>query len=70
MPIQTGRGRRPTQRPTRAHTPESSLASEPYWGTKGQNRRRPKITSTAGSRVSMATTAQTMPMAPTGPRLR
>ena len=40
----------------------------PKAGRTGQNTQRPQITSRAGSRVSMATRATTMPMAQTGPR--
>ncbi len=38
------------------------------WGTKGQKARRPKIVSSAGSRVSIESAAQKMPRAPIGPR--
>ncbi len=37
-------------------------------GTKGQKARRPKIVSSAGSRVSMESAAQAIPIAAIGPR--
>ncbi len=37
-------------------------------GTKGQKARRPKIVSSAGSRVSIESAAQAMPIAAIGPR--
>jgi hypothetical protein len=38
------------------------------WGTKGQKARRPNIVSRAGSRVSIESAAQAMPIAAIGPR--
>jgi hypothetical protein len=37
-------------------------------GTKGQKARRPKIVNSAGSRVSIESAAQAMPIAAIGPR--
>ena len=37
-------------------------------GTNGQNARRPKISSSAGSSVSIDSAAQNTPRAPSGPR--
>ena len=42
-------------------------AQREVWGTKGQNARRPKMVSSAGSSVSIEMPAQATPMAPMGP---
>ena len=45
-----------------------ATAHSRVWGTNGQNARRPKIVSSAGSRVSIEMQAQATPIAPIGPR--
>ncbi|PSK62798.1 hypothetical protein B0E53_05295 [Micromonospora sp. MH33] len=75
VPSQTTRGRPATRPAIRRHTPWSAARSRVpapgvYRGTNGQNSHRPHSTSTAGSRVVMASSAAAMPTAPTGPRPR
>src|SRR6185369_11229596 len=67
---QTTRERRPTRPASRVQIPGRSGRSDPYCGMDGQNADRPNSTSNAGNRVSMASSAQAMPMAPIGPRPR
>ena len=76
MPIQIRRGLRATRSPTRRQGPcVSSAPSSPKCGTPlpqrpiggCQNARRPQITSSAGSSVSIVTIATAMPSAPIGP---
>ena len=69
MTTQTSRGLTAMRRPTRAQNPLVVGSSVPYAGLTGQNSQRPKITSRAGSRVIMASSATTTPIASTGPRL-
>jgi len=65
----TSRGRFCTRSPIRRHGPwVTSVPLSPTCGTKGQNARRPKIVSRAGSRVIMKSIASATPIAPTGPR--
>src|SRR5581483_7738242 len=66
--IQTVRGRRPIERPTRDQKPRAVGSAEPNFGLTGQKTQRPKITSSAGSRVIIATRATATPIARTGPR--
>ena len=67
--IQTRRGRRATRSPICRQAPcVSSVPSLPKCGTRGQNARRPQITSHAGSSVSIASIATATPSAPIGPR--
>ena len=54
----------------RAHRPRSVGSADPTTGRSGQNTQRPKMTSSAGSRVIMAHRPTATPMAITGPRLR
>ena len=69
VPTHTRRGRALTRSATRLQRPcVASAPSSPKWGMNGQNARRPKITSSAGSRVSIETIATPMPIAPIGPR--
>ena len=69
VPTQTRRGRLATRSPTRRQAPcVSSTPSLPKCGIRGQNARRPQITSQAGSSVSIATIATATPSAPIGPR--
>ena len=56
------------QRPTWAQKPVVVGSREPKAGRKGQNIQRPKITSSAGSSVIIASRATPTPMAATGPR--
>ena len=68
MTIQVSRGPRAMRWPTRAQMPVSVWSGEPYVGRTGQKIHRPKMTSSAGSSVSITTSATTMPTAATGPR--
>ena len=77
VPIQIRRGPRATRSPTRRHAPcVSSAPSSPKCGMPlsqpkmagRQNARRPQMTSSAGSSVSMESIATAMPSAPIGPR--
>ncbi len=70
VPIHTLRGRCPIHAPTCAQLPVFVGSAVPYPGRTGQNTQRPKITSSAGSRVSIATSATSTPIAQTGPRPR
>ena len=65
---QTRRGRGLMKAPTRAQMPWLVGSSEPKVGFLGQNIQRPKMTSSAGSRVIIASSVTAMPMAHTGPR--
>lgn len=58
------RGRRPTSSATRSHNP----LPLPVFGLAGQNAARPSRTSTAGRKVSEASSEAAMPIAATGPR--
>ncbi len=64
----TARGLRLMALPTRAHMPRVVGSAEPYLGLTGQNIHRPKMTSSAGSRVIMAVRPMATPTAATGPR--
>ena len=66
---QTSRGRGAMRWPIRAHRPCSVGSGEPRVGRRGQNTQRPKMTSSAGNKVSMANSPTATPMAITGPRL-
>ena len=68
VPIQTGRGPRPTQAAIRLQVPcVSSMPSLPTRGMNGQKARRPVIARSAGRMVSIATIARPTPSAPIGP---
>ena len=54
-------------RPARSETLARPGAVSAVCGTKGQKARRPKIVSSAGSRVSIASAAQAIPIAAIGP---
>ncbi len=64
----TARGLRSIRAPIRDHSPVRVGSGLPRCGTVGQNTQRPKITSSAGKRVIMASRAMATPMAATGPR--
>ena len=68
VPIQVARGRRSMRPPTRAQKPCSDGSSSPSFGARGQKIHRPHVTRSAGSRVSMTSTATPTPTAATGPR--
>ncbi len=68
VPTHTLRGRRAIHSPTCAQRPERVGSGVPKAGRTGQNTQRPRITSSAGSRVSIATSATRTPIAQTGPR--
>ena len=74
MTTHVRRGCRPTMPATRPQTPRLPTASSACtWstrGTRGQKIRRPSSSRTAGRKVSAATTAPAMPIAPTGPSPR
>ncbi len=70
VPIHTLRGRWAIQAPVRAHRPVRVGSGVPKAGRTGQNTQRPQATSSAGSRVSIATRATATPIAQTGPRPR
>ena len=58
------------RRPMRDQKPPRVGSVEPGCGTAGQKIQRPKISSSAGKRVSMASSATATPIAATGPRPR
>lgn len=70
MPTQILRGWTANRCPVRAQNPCSVGSGVPKCGTTGQKTQRPKITSSAGRRVSMAISAMATPIAATGPRPR
>lgn len=70
VPTQTFRGRCPIQPPTCAQLPVFVGSAVPYAGRTGQNTQRPQITSSAGSSVSIASSATATPIAQTGPSPR
>ena len=63
----TTRGRMAIHRPILAQKPPWVGSAVPYLGRTGQKIHRPQITSSAGSRVIMASRAMPMPIAATGP---
>ena len=65
--IHTSLARLATALPTRAHSPPLVGSALPNAGRAGQKIHRPKITSSAGSRVSIASSPMPMPIALTGP---
>ncbi|CAM5666986.1 hypothetical protein STENM223S_03437 [Streptomyces tendae] len=69
---QMRRGARSTSAATRCHSgcPPAASGSPAGAGFAGQYAARPSSTRTAGRKVSVLSTAQTMPMAPTGPSAR
>ena len=69
MTTQTTRGRTAMRRPTRAQNPRLVGSGEPNVGLTGQKILRPKISSSAGSKVIIDSSATATPMASTGPRL-
>ena len=62
------RGRGAMRLPTRAQSPAWVGSAEPNVGRFGQNIQRPKITSSAGSRVTITRKVTATPTASTGPR--
>ena len=68
MPTHTVRGRTAMRLPMRAQKPLAVGSSVPKRGRTGQKIHRPKITSRAGSRVSITSSPMPMPIAATGPR--
>ncbi len=66
-PTRTRTGRRVAEVPIAANSDRRVFGSLPNAGISGQKTRRPSSTSTAGSRVVMATSAASTPTMPTGP---
>ena len=72
--IHVTRGRRAMRRATFGQTPRRATTSSastwaPNFGRTGQNAARPAQSMSAGSSVSAVSTAKTMPIAETGPRI-
>src|SRR6478735_3234753 len=65
--VQTRRGRGAIRLPTFDHRPVVLGSAEPNAGRLGQNIQRPKITSRAGSRVTITRNVTAIPTARTGP---
>ena len=65
--LHTTRGRTAIRWPIRAQKPPWVGSAEPYLGRTGQKIHRPQITSSAGSRVIMASRPTAIPIAATGP---
>jgi len=70
QPMAMSRGARATRSPVRLQKPVRVGSASPTLGTKGQNKRRPKRSSTDGRRKTVNNRATRMPIAPTKPRLR
>ena len=68
--IDTITGRLLTPRPSLAQRPFSDLFTPPNFGTKGQNKPRPKTTIAAGRTTKAANMAMIIPPATTSPRVR
>jgi hypothetical protein len=69
-PPSTASGRRPAELPIAANSDRRSFGRLPNAGTSGQNTRRPNSTRSAGSSVSIATSAHSTPTVPIGPMPR